>query len=519
MLRTTRQDHRADGILAGLDLLSTRAVAPGTFATPSGPDLSQWPVYAAAPPALERTDAGPALIELKAGRRPPATPQARLVMGRGGLDWQASAVEFGRRYRGGQVGLAVFFEKRAGAAPVPGGACDLETVGGSLSVPITGRWAFDVSVRRFGHDRWLPAEASDPDSLGAGYRAHDVSLSGTDGRSRVEIFHSTARLDADLPNGERATVASSRDGVAARFELRDAPIDVLDVTIASRRARGALLSEKATELETCGYAARTFDVGWRLSLRGGWSQLGEHGFPAGSVAVSPFEGWTICAFADGRHATAVERLSAPVDVAGEAAGATIVGESGIAPERALGLSGSWRHSAAGRRLGARAEVARMLGPVALRTTPVGISPANADDETTAALSLWASLGDTSMAGARLAADLFSSDESGAVLSRAPAPAASFAASGWLARRLFGGGYLDARLEVSLSHVTGLARGPWKGRLPDATTTASAVLSARADCARVYLLLEDLFDEAATRLPGFPGAGRRLSAGFSWSFAN
>jgi hypothetical protein len=514
-----------DCIQDGLDLVSSFGASPGVFVTPSGPDMSLWPVYAAAlPRAHAPGGASRTVVEMRPGRRPPRLPYARLTMGGGDLGWQAAAVEFGRRYRDGRVGMSGFFETRAGEAPLTGGSYNIEVAGGRLLLPIAGQWLFEASMRSTDLNRGLPAAYSGPDSTDTRYTGHDTSLSATDGRSRVALFHVATRLDVRPPSGEAGTITSWRDGAAARIEWDEGPVDAVDVAVASRRLRGSLLRDGATEFEAECDASRSFvlDGRWLLSLSGGWSQLADRGFPTGAVSASGLRSplWALSLSAHGRHPTAQERLLTPVEIQEGTGTAEIAGSRNVGTERAVVLAGDWHVLLPEGRLKARAEVARILDPVALRPAGEGkVSPTNLADETTVAISLWADLGDTSRAGARLGADLVALEEGGAVLSRAPVPVASLTASAWVERNLLRGGYLETRWEISVAHETGRSRGPWEGLLDDGATSVSASVSARAGSARLYARVEDVLDARSPYLPGLPGAGRVLTAGFSWSFVD
>jgi len=91
------------------------------------------------------------------------------------------------------------------------------------------------------------------------------------------------------------------------------------------------------------------------------------------------------------------------------------------------------------------------------------------------------------------------------------------ASVWFSHSLFAYDYVSARWELSAAHEVGRARGPWDGLMDDVATTVSACFTAAAGSAKVYLMVDDILDAAPERFPGFPGAGRTLSAGFSWRF--
>lgn len=508
-----------EAITDGLDLLSARALSPGGIVTVSGPDLSRWPAYASALPSLSTGLEGRPIVSIRPGRRPSEEPYARVTMGQGDPAWQALSAEFGRTCCDGRLGLSAFFEASGGGAPLRGASHDIEIAGARLLIPISGRWLFEASAHQSDQTGWVPGGRADVDSLRTNHLARDVSLRGTDGRSRVEIFHSTAHVNADATDGRTGTVASSRDGAAVRLALSGRWSDAFELSLASRRVEGSLLAEGTTDIEVSGGLERGVDLdgGWRLFLTGGWSALGGRGFAIGTVAASAPGGWAVGLFADGRHPAAIERFLAPFEIPGSVGDVFVSGSPGLTPERALGARASWTARAGA---GARAEIARILDPVALG--PAGraeAAPVNGTDETTASLSLWAGLGDTSRSGVRASADFLIIDEDGAVLSRAPIPTAAVAASAWTTRSFFARGYLETRWELSVAHEAGRARGPWGGRLDDSSTMVSAAVSARADCARLYLLAENLLDDRAPRIPGLPGAGRSLTAGFSWTFRN
>ena len=271
-------------------------------------------------------------------------PFARVTMGSGDLEWQALGAECGRRYRQGSVGLSGFLETREGMGPVAGGSYELATAGGRLLIPVSGRWHFEATAFRSDADRCMPVDDAGSDSLQARRRAHDFSMAGSDGRSRIEAFHSTEELDVRGPDGVQGTIATARDGAALRIRWNGTPLDAIDVTVASRRARGSLLRETETVTEIESAVGRSFDVAgeWQLSLTGGWSQLGESGFPTAGVEASRPRLWLLSLRTGGRHATPQERLLSAVDLIGESReGASVGGSAALDGERAAVATGQW----------------------------------------------------------------------------------------------------------------------------------------------------------------------------------
>ena len=112
----------ADRLTQGLDLLAARSPLAGSVVVPSGPDLSAWPVRTASelrgPTDLAAFDLGLALstVAIEPGRVPGSAPFARLTMGSADLGRKDTAIEFGRRYREGALGVQGYMERVEGAA-------------------------------------------------------------------------------------------------------------------------------------------------------------------------------------------------------------------------------------------------------------------------------------------------------------------------------------------------------------------------------------------------------------------
>jgi hypothetical protein len=170
-------------------------------------------------------------------------------------------------------------------------------------------------------------------------------------------------------------------------------------------------------------------------------------------------------------------------------------------------------------VGARGELARVLDPITLGETDGALAaPVNAEDESAAALTVWASVGDTSGVHGSADVSLWSFDANGALSSAQPVPSAVVRASLAMPLALFGG-YVTTHIIGSIEYETGLTQGPWGGLVDDARAQVSIAVTGSAGPARFFVALNDVFETDGTRVPAMEPAGRAFSAGFSWSFRN
>lgn len=480
-----------------------------------GPDLSLWPVHTPSD-AQDLSGGGQPTVEYSPWLPPPARPYGRFTMTSGDPGRRSTATLFGRQFGGGAVGLSAFMEQDGGRAPVPGGTYDRDVAGGSAALRLSGGRSLEVDAQRTRLERGVPAAVSREDGpLDETRVVSNVDLSVTGGGTRVGIFHDEGWAELRERGGVRRSVELSGDGACAHVASGTGPLDSVDVVVASRLASGTALSERDRVLEVDGAVSGEVAVarGLNLALSGGWRQSGHLGYPVASAVLSgsreagpgnPRTFLSLCAM--GRHATALERRSA------------LAGSASLRPERAVLLSGGWEDDWRSVTVGSRAEVARIFDPIAL---PDASSDSerlrNAADETSGSLSLWASTADQSSLGTSVSVELTVVDPDGSIIEREPVPLAAASATLWLSHTLFAHEYVEARWDITLLHDEGRARGPWDGLVTDSATTLSAHFTASAGSARVYVLMDDILDCAPSRVPGFPGPGRSLSAGFSWSF--
>lgn len=514
----------SDWSTGGLDLMSVTSSMNGPRRLPSGPDLSLLPIHGSEA-TVDPTGPGALSVGFEPWMEPPARPYGRLTMTSGDLGERSVAAGFGRRNSGGAFGLGAFFERRSGRAPVSGGAYDHDTGGGTAVLGLSDAWSLELDARRTRHERGVPAR-DDARPLDTKRIESSVDVAASNERVRVGMFHDESWVAMRDPGGDRRVVEEARDGLSSRVGLDAGPIHELGVIVAGRRASGSAISksERLLELECVVEGDVNVAAGWRVDVSGGFRWLGKRGYPvAGVTAVAlGAEERSGRLFVDlslaGRHATAVERLFVSPGAASEDRAVDPAGNESLEPEKAVSLSAGWSAPWLAGDAGVRAEVARLLGPIGVdvagEDAPV---LRNRTAETSFGLSLWASTGDTSRLGAKAAMSVTAFDPEGAIVEREPSPSVAATASAWFSHFLFARDYLDVRWEVSAAHEAGLASGPWDGLLDDAATTVSACVTAAAGSARVYALVDDLFDGAASRVPDLPGPGRVFSLGFSWSF--
>jgi hypothetical protein len=517
-----------DRLAGGLDVLSAGVLADGTPVVLSGPDLSLLPVRTASalngPIDSIARGLSPDLagVVVSPGRVPGPIPWARLTIGRGDPDWNATAVEFGRTYRDGAFGLSGLLERHDGGGPTARDASEIENLGGRLLFQVGDRWRAEIVGLRTRLDR---SHSAGTGAIETDRIRSDVRLVLSRGGSRLEAFHTGVWLRSDAAGRAARSATSAGDGVRASIGVGGSFVDAVDVEVAWHASEGSLLAGEERRLRGAALVSgRVPLAGSSLAVSAGGRWLGGQGVPAAAAVVSgetPHAMWSAGAEVGGRHPTAIERLVAPLELPGRTPVRIVVeGNEDLEPETALVVSADYVRLDLLSGVGLRGELARVAGPIALGDGGgLGIHPVNAGDETAGAVALWAAMGDSSKAGARSTIDLFWTDDHGAITSLAPIPRASLAASAWVTTRFFEGGFLSVRWEVSLKHELGLSRGPWSGHIEDAMTSVDVAAGGRAGPVRIFVEVRDLLDGQGERLPDRPTGGRRIAAGFSSSFWN
>jgi hypothetical protein len=318
---------------------------------------------------------------------------------------------------------------------------------------------------------------------------------------------------------------SAADGLVATLAIDRAPLDAVRIEVAHVSAEGSALASSERTVDVGGLASGTlpFPAG-SLAVTAGARRQGGSVVPVAAATLSGGASgapWSVSAEVGGRAPTAIERVAAPLEIAGSGDGAPLArGNRDLEPEVAFVLRADHARLNVLSGVGASAEIVRVAGPIVLEGDGgEWVRPVNADDEVAAAASLWAAVGDSANAGGRATVDLFRTDEDGAVVSLEPTPLASVAASAWLTSRFFEGGFLEVRWEISLRHESGLSRGPWDGIVDDGATSLDACVSAQAGPVRLFVEIRDVLDGARSRVPDRPPEGRRVAAGFSTSLWN
>lgn len=480
-------------------------------ASASGPDLSLWPVDEPSPEDGLLDPRRP-VVSYFPWLAPPVRPYGRFTMRSGDPGRRGVASMFGRRYADGRVGVSGFLEREEGRAPVPGGSYERDAGGGCATLVIPGGPTIEVDAQRTRLQRHVPAANGEGFAFRSNYVVSTIDASGASNGTRIGLFHDEGWVDLRERDGIRRSLRLTGDGVYSSFAPDAGPFDGVDVSVSSAAASGSALLEGERRLELDGRVRRTLEAwpGWDLAVSGGWSRSAGSGYATAYASLLGADVAGGVAFVslsvDGRHATALEREG------------VVLGSSFLDPERAVSLAAGWSGDLEWATLMARGEVARILGPISSRE-PADGEPAlrNAADETSGNLSLGVSTAGGTNPGASIVTDLNAVDPDAALIEREPVPLAHVGASVWFSHSLFAYDYVSARWELSATHEVGRARGPWDGLMDDTATTVSACFTAAAGSAKVYLMVDDILDAAPERFPGFPGAGRTLSAGFSWRF--
>ena len=517
---TLRGRPAADWVDGGLDLLAAAAPATGVVLTPSGPDLSIWPVYTAEWPAVLLGGAAPLTIDQRPLRRPGTVPFSRVTMESGPLGRSLFAAEFDRHYRGGSA-ITGFFEMEDGRAPVPGGSYGFDRLGGSALLPIQDSWVAELGGTRTALNRSRPGPSATASSLVGGHVRTDLFVRGSSGATCLELFHTRSWLESGSPGPEaRATV----DGLFARVPDLG-PLEVVTVQLERREVTGALVSEAQEAVGLRADIEERYQLGTNsLSITVGLHALGDHTLPlAGAVLTgghSDGELWSLEASLWGRHPTALELALEPRILPGPVGmDALVGGNDRVVPEHAAALSATYvrRDILAG--VGARGEVLRVLGPIVLDDYDASsFAPVNAADETGGALSVWAAAGDTSFLSGALDVTFVGLDAEGALNGLTPVPYVSASLQGSVPVWFFED-YLRTRITASLEYESGLARGPWRGLVDDTRASLSLVATGAVGSVRFFAVLADVLSSDGGRVPGMEPGGTTLAVGFSWRFVD
>ncbi len=515
---TLRGRWASDWVDGGLDLLAVDSPAAGVLLVPAGHDLSVWPVLTAEWPDVRPGGSSPLAVDVRPLRRPATVPFSRLTAASGPFGRSLLGAEFSRGYAGGSA-LTGFYETEDGRAPSPGGRYGIDRAGGSALLDLSGGWTAEVGGARTAVDRARPAPDASAPSMTREYVRTDLFARGAAARVRVELFHTQSWLESGSPGPEaRASV----DGFSAGLG-RLGTVDAVRFQLERRAVSGALLSEPQEEVSLRAEVADTFRMGTNsVSVVLGAHSLGGDVLPSASAAVTGGPSlpglWTVEASLWGRHPTALERALAPVVVPGtNGAAGRVAGSPLLKPERAVAVSATCVLSDVLAGAGARGELVRVVGPIALTEADTLLfAPVNAADETGGILSAWAAVGDTSGLAGSLDVSLLGLDAGGALNALTPVPSVTARASASMPFALFED-YLQTRLTATLEFERGLARGPWSGLLDDARTSVSLVATGAVGSARIFVALDNILSSDGARVPGFSPGGITLAAGFSWYF--
>ena len=515
---TLRGRPAADWVDGGLDLLAAAAQANGVILTPSGPDLSLWPVYTAEWPAVVLGGAAPLTIDQRPLRRPGTVPFSRVTATSGSFGRSLYAVEFGRHYRGGSA-VTGFFETEDGQAPSPGGSYGLDRAGGSALMPMRDGWVAEVGGTRTVLNRSRPAPNAAFPSLSREYVRSDVFVRGSLGLTCLEVFHTQSWLEPDSPGPDaRAAI----DGLFARVsEL--GPLEVVTVQLERRAVTGELVSEAQEAVGLRADVVERYQLGTNsLSVTVGLHTLADRTLPlAGAVLTGEHSRgnlWSLEASFWGRHPTALELALEPRVLPGSVGTEALVrGNDRVEPERAASLSATYVRQDVLAGAGVRGEILRVFGAIVLDEYDASsFSPVNAADETGGALSLWAAAGDTSFLSGVLDVSFVGLDAAGALNGLTPVPYVSAEASGSVPVWLFDD-YLRMRITASLEYESGLARGPWRGLVDDSRASLSLIATGAVGSARFFAAVTDVLSTDGGRVPGMEPGGTAFSTGFSWRF--
>jgi hypothetical protein len=450
-------------------------------------------------------------------------------MTEGGRGFGASAAEFGRTFLSGDVGVQGFLDEREGRGPVAGGRSHIKSFGGSVAATYPGSLSVRVDGVRTDVERGIPLPGLVPSSLLGNLVRSDVTLSVVGARDVLRLSRTAAWLRSERA-GDARFVESTVDGVGADLFIGRGGVDSLTLEIEEREADGSLLveSRRAFGWRALATKALPFKSGSALSIVVGAESLDDDAYPLGRLSLSstgagsPGEEallWRAALRVGGRRPGVLERFLLPTSVpAPEEAPVSVGGTASLSAERAVAASVSCETTGTPVSVGASAEAVRVFSPVAFGRPDGGLRVLeNADDETAARLSAWARTDAQGSLGWRVRVDARFLDESGALLARSPSPRVGVEGALWVSHHLFARDFVDARLEVSVSHQSGLARGPWDGALEDRSMAVGLVATGEAGPARFFMAVDDLLDAASSLLPGIAPFGRRVTAGFSWDF--
>ncbi len=517
-----------DRVLGGLDLLEAYAPSSGTVLVPSGPDISIWPFTTAErvgivpvrPAGFGSGSVAGLGVSVHPGRKPAAAPFARVGMMSGDLGARALSFEFGRRFTDGDVGLQGFMESSEGRAPVPGGSYDNGTMGGRITIPLSGAWRVDAQGMRIDVERHLPFPSSDIASVANRLIRSDVDLVATNGRTRVQLFHVDGWLSSDRSVAVGGGIDGATDGVALSFVT--GPFDAVRIHAARHSARGSLLREPGNAVTVAAGVDRRMKCGsaWTLYASLGASREREAIIPQAVLLLArdPFaSGFWLAGDLGGRQPTVVELalVETPIPDFG-GAGAFVEGNPDLDPETAATLSCGW--STRGRIVsgGLVGRVSRVDSRIVLLEGDNGVLlPVNQSSEVVGALSLWAAVDDSLMGGASMRVDL---TEVGDLHSLVPAPPVRIDAEVWLVRLLFKE-TLRARLAIAAIYEAPDVGELWGDVADDHVLHTRASVTADVGPAHIYVRMDDPFETDRPRWPRRDPAGRRLTVGFSWDFWN
>ncbi len=147
-----------------------------------------------------------------------------------------------------------------------------------------------------------------------------------------------------------------------------------------------------------------------------------------------------------------------------------------------------------------------------------LRPASGEDATASMVALWAAVVDTALGGLRVSAEAIGVDDDGPLNALAPVPQLTAHASVWV-DRLFFKQTLDVRVEVSVAHETGLARGVWDGIVDDTLWRTRLSANGAVGPARLLITVDDPLDTDTGGWPGYAFSEPRVTYAFIWDFWN
>lgn len=368
--------------------------------------------------------------------------------------------------------------------------------------------------------RDLPFESPDVASVANRLIRSDVDLIATDGRTRVQLFHTASWLNSERSGTSCSCIDGTTTGMALSFAA--GPFDAVRIHAASHRARGSLLREPQNAVTMAAGVDRTLEYGstWKLYSSAGASREREALIPHAVLLLTRGPGasgvW-LGANLGGRQPTVLELalVELPIPDTG-AAGVSLEGNHALDPETVATLSCGWsgrRHAVSG---GVAGGLSRVDSRIALLAGDDGVLlPVNCSTETVGALSLWAVLNDSLRGGARLRVDL---TEVGGAHSLVPVPPVRVDAEAWLVRLLFKE-TLRARLGIAAMYEAPDAGELWGDAADDRALYTRASVTGDVGPAHIYIHMDNPFETDRPRWPGRDVAGRSLTVGFSWDFWN